>query len=252
MVAIVACIGVVIGIGVVLVARFSRHPSSTRIALYGDSLSMQSAQDFEYLSTVAGAPVLLRAYNGWAVCDVLPRIPGDVSSWGPTVAVLEFSGDNFTPCMRGYEIGTAPYYAKYRADMQAALDDLLRHHVRVVLVGVPLDAWPSISANVVYLNTMYQELAAANRGVTYADAGASVLSHGRFTWRLTCLPREPCRGPSGTNVVRAPDGVHFCPTGQTKVEGPYDICDVYSSGAYRFATAMLDPALGRTPRSAGG
>jgi len=249
-VAIVACIGVL----AVLVAHFSSHPASPRIALYGDSLSMQSAKDFEYLATVAGAPVLLGAYNGWAVCDVLPRIPGDVSSWAPTVAVLEFSGDFFTPCMHGFQMGTPAYYAKYRADTQAAIDDLVHHRVRVVLVGIPLDAWPDLSANATYLNTIYRQLAEANRaeGVSFSDAGQAVMADGRFTTHLRCLPHEPCTGPWGSNVVRSPDGVHFCPTGNTTVEGSFDLCDVYSSGAYRFATAMLDPALGRRSSSAGG
>ena len=133
--------------------------------------------------------------------------------------------------------------------MQAAIDILVRHDVKVVLIGAPLDAWPNLSANVTYINTIYEELAAANRrgGVTYSDAGQSVLADGRFTWRLACLPHEPCTGPSGSNTVRSPDGVHFCPTGITTLDSPYNLCNVYSSGAYRFATAMLDPALGRRP-----
>jgi hypothetical protein len=236
-----------IAVAVVLVGFVFRASSGPRIVLYGDSLSMQSAQDFDYLATVAGAPVLLRAYNGWAPCDVLPRIPEDLASWDPGVAVLEFSGNNFTRCMQGYAIGSAPYDAKYRADVQAAIDVLVHHGVRVILAGAPLDAWSNLSANVTYLNALYRELAAANRsrGVSFTDAGQSVLADGRFTMRLPCLPREPCTGGDGTNVVRSPDGVHFCPTGTTHVEGWYDLCDVYSSGAFRFATAMLDPALGR-------
>jgi hypothetical protein len=57
------------------------------------------------------------------------------------------------------------------------------------------------------------------------------------------LSFEPCTGPAGTNVVRSPDGVHFCPDGHTKIEGAYIVCDVYSSGAFRFAMAMLASAL---------
>jgi len=41
-----------------------------------------------------------------------------------------------------------------------------------------------------------------------------------------------------TNVVRSPDGVHFCPeeTGTTWT----GVCPVYSSGAFRFAEAMVE------------
>ena len=47
--------------------------------------------------------------------------------------------------------------------------------------------------------------------------------------------------------MRAPDGVHFCPNGQTTLVGGLEECDVYSSGAWRFAAAMLGSAL--TPPS---
>ena len=86
-------------------------------------------------------------------------------------------------------------------------------------------------------------LAAANTGVEYVDAGQAVMADGSFTWTLPCLSGEPCTGPSGTNVVRAPDGVHFCPNGIATQVGYFHECTVYSSGALRFATAMLSPVL---------
>ena len=60
------------------------------------------------------------------------------------------------------------------------------------------------------------EIAAHEANVRYVDAGAAVLDDGRWTETLSCLPGEPCAGgtdPLGrsVNVVRAPDGVHFCP-----------------------------------------
>jgi hypothetical protein len=115
--------------------------------------------------------------------------------------------------------------------------------VRVILVGAPMDAAARLNNNIERLNTAYTILAASIRGVSYVDAGQSVLANGRFTWTLPCLQSEPCNGPGGTNVMRSPDGIHFCPTGRTTIQGPYSVCDVYSSGAYRFATAMLVPAL---------
>ena len=108
----------------------------------------------------------------------------------------------------------------------------------------PYDASAAENQNVTDLNQIYASIAAANVGVTYINADQAVMNDGAFTWNLPCLPSEPCIGPSGTNVVRAPDGVHFCPTGQTAIEGYFAVCNVYSSGAYRFAVAMLAPALG--------
>ena len=111
--AIVAAI-VVVAVAVLVVDAFLT-PRPTRIALYGDSLSMQSAQDFQFLAVESGKTTLLGGYGGIAPCDVLPRLDGDATSWHPDVAVLEFVGDDLTPCMRGYAAGTPAYYAKYPA-----------------------------------------------------------------------------------------------------------------------------------------
>jgi hypothetical protein len=102
---------------------------------------------------------------------------------------------------------------------------------------------PSSSRNLSSLNDIYQSLADSNPGVTYADAGQAVMANGQFTWTLPCLSGEPCTGPHGTNVVRSPDGVHFCPDGKSTLVGYLEECDVYSSGAVRFASAMLKWAL---------
>jgi hypothetical protein len=214
-----------------------------RIALYGDSLGMEAGPDFAFLAQEAGASALVRTYGGLAVCDFLQTMATDAATWRPTAAVLEFSGDNFTPCMAGDPIGSPQYYAKYRSDLQSAIDILRPHGTEVFLIGVPFDATAATNTNIANLNRLYASLAGTNTGVTYVDAGSAVMADGAFTRTLPCLPAEPCTGPSGTNIVRAPDGVHFCPTGDTTIEGYFAVCNVYSSGAFRFATAMLGPAL---------
>ena len=214
-----------------------------RIALYGDSLASEAGQDFAYLAGAAGAPVLIRTFPGVAICDDLATMAADARSWHPTVAVLAFSGDAFTPCMAGYPLGSPAYFAKYVKDAETAVAIFGSVGARVVLVGLPLDASAGGSRNVTTLNHNYESLATGNGDVTYDDAGQAVLAAGRFTRTLPCLPFEPCTGPAGTNIVRAPDGVHFCPTGRATLVGYFEECDVYSSGAFRFASAMLGPAL---------
>ncbi len=218
-------------------------PGPPRIALYGDSLGMEAGMDLTFLAHVSGASSLVRTYGGLAVCDLLPSMASDAASWHPTAVILEFTGDNFTPCMAGNPIGSPQYYAKYHTDLQTAIDLFRPYGTEVFLTGIPYDASANVDLNVANLNQLYVSVAAANPGVTYVDAGQAVMANGAFTWTLPCLPAEPCTGPSGTNVIRAPDGVHFCPTGDTALEGYFAVCNVYSSGAFRFAEAMLGPAL---------
>jgi hypothetical protein len=222
-------------------------PGPPRIALYGDSLVSEAAQDFAFLGTNSGASVRVHTFPGTATCDWFPTMSTEAQSWQPTAVVLAFSGDAFTSCMGGVQLGTPQYFAKYSADTQTAISIFRSVGTKVVLVGLPLDASASLSQNASALNQIYQSLAASNIGATYDDAGQAVMANGQFTWTLPCLPFEPCTGPAGTNVVRAPDGVHFCPDGRTTLVAGLEECDVYSSGAFRFAAAMLGPAL--TPPS---
>ena len=222
-----------------------RSPPSVppRVALYGDSLGNEAGEDFSSLAQAAGASAFVRAFPGTAPCDWLSEMSVDDASFHPTAVVLLFSGANFTPCMSGYAFASPQYYAKYQTDVQAAIDLFRSDGAQVFLVGLPYDESPTLSANVANLNQLYASMAAANTGVDYVDAGQSVMAYGSFTWTLPCLPGEPCTGPSGTNVVRAPDGVHFCPNGDSTQVDYFTECTVYSSGAFRFATAMLNPVL---------
>jgi hypothetical protein len=214
-----------------------------RVALFGDSLGNEVGEDFSSQAQAAGGGAFVRAFPGTAPCDWLPQMAADDADFHPTDVVLLFSGANFTPCMDGYPINTSEYFAKYQADVQAAIDVLRADGAHVYLVGLPYDASPGLTANAANLNQLYAGIAAANAGVDYVDAGQSVMSYGSFTWTLPCLPGEPCTGPSGTNIVRAPDGVHFCPNGVTTQVDYFTECSVYSSGAFRFAAAMLSPIL---------
>ncbi len=113
----------------------------------------------------------------------------------------------------------------------------------VVLIGQPADSTARLTRNGSAVNQLYRSIAKATTGVTYDDAGQAVMAKGRFTWTLPCLSGEPCTGPHGTNIVRSPDGIHFCPNGKSTPDRGLEDCDVYSSGAFRFASAMLKAAL---------
>ena len=59
---------------------------------------------------------------------------------------------------------------------------------------------------------------------------------------------EPCpeasadSGAAG-NSVRDPDGLHFCPASAEAHRGVTGDCPVWSSGAFRYGTALARPAL---------
>jgi hypothetical protein len=215
-----------------------------RIALYGDSLVSESGQDFVSLATLSGASVQVHSFPGVSTCDYFTSMAAVSQGWHPTVAILAFTGDTFTACMDGVQMGTSQYFTKLRDDTKTAILIFRSVGAKVMLVSLPADASAVLTQNASAINQIYRSLAKAYPGVTLDDAGQAVMAKGRFTWTLPCLPGEPCTGPDRTNIVRAPDGAHFCPSGKASPVNGFEQCDVYSSGAFRFAAAMLKAALG--------
>jgi hypothetical protein len=227
--------------------------SARAVVLYGDSLASESQAHFVAALRSSGvADVRTRTFGGTALCDWLDEMRGDAVELRPSVAVIEFSGNAFTPCMQdssGAPVRGDAYYATYRADAVEALRTFSATNTRVIFVGAPVSrrAVEERRPDAGRLNAVYASLATAG-GAGYADAGAAVLARGRWTATLECLLAEPCTGgtdASGTpiNVVRAPDGVHFCPAAPEATDGVTGDCPVWSSGAFRFGTAMANAVI---------
>lgn len=223
-----------------LIALFTRGFANEgtgplRVVLWGDSLAFEAAAPFQ--STVeaqSGAAVLTRTFGGTAVCDWFEDMVVQLREWKPTVAVLAFSGNTVSACMRGRDVVGA-----YREDAADAVLLLTAAGVRVDLVEAPprpdqrLDA----SGNIV-LHYVWEEIDDHYPQTRVVHAGAAVTDHGAWTRRLPCLPHEEC-DPDGTVVVRSPDGVHLCPVQIP----PSTQCPVYSGGAFRYGTAMAQAVL---------
>jgi hypothetical protein len=220
----------------------------SQIALFGDSLAWE-AQPYwtELIHKDHEAALTFDTFGGTATCDWLGRMREVESEYHPKEVQLSFSGNNLTPCMKGYELYTKAYYDKYRADTLTAIGIFNSGRTHVYLIGAPITQQQQSVPNWQMLNMVYAEIAQADPArVTYVDAGRSVEGpDGTFAQTLPCLKGESCTGPTvdGTpsNIVRSSDGIHFCPSKEGNVGGVIGGCPVYSSGAFRFARAMAAP-----------
>jgi hypothetical protein len=213
------------------------------VVLYGDSLAWESRQPFSFTLAAAGADVKVQTWGGTAICDFFPSMRKAAAELRPDAVVIEFIGNAFSQCMRSRlaMAGVEPLDA-YRSDAQEILR--IFRHSRVYFVGAPVGA-PGKPGEFHggSLNAMYRNLAVHHQSARYIPADRSVLDHGRWTRTLPCLPREPCTGGTDSkgravNVVRAPDGTHFCPDGPSAEFGVTEACSVWSSGAFRYGTEM--------------
>ncbi|MEO1058249.1 MAG: hypothetical protein AAFY28_15165, partial [Actinomycetota bacterium] len=243
-------------------AHADRHPKPApplarpSVVLYGDSLAWEARHAFEFvLAERPDVRVEQRTFGGTAICDWHGAMADDAVAVHPGLVVVAFSGNNFTPCMAddaGHPLTGAALVERYASDAALVIDVFAGRGVEVVFAGAPIPAShtigaPSIAAQV---NARYLALAAQHDHVDYTDAGAAVLTDdGRWTATLPCLPDEPCAGVdqagNGVNVVRAPDGLHFCPTAPDAARGVTGECPEWSSGAFRFGAALAQPVIDR-------
>jgi hypothetical protein len=226
------------------------------VILYGDSLAWEAQDHFREALLRAGvAHVLVNTFGGTAICDWLDRMTTDAAALRPTAVVVEFSGNALTPCMSdliGRSLAASPtvYHEKYATDAEAVVRIFSAVGTRVYFAGAPKSREAEVTndTNAGWLNRQYAKISLAT-GNRYVDAGAVVLDHGHFTDALPCLVSEPCAGAATSsegraeNVVRAPDGGHFCPGAHAAVRGVTEACPVWSSGAYRFGRAMAAPVI---------
>ena len=231
----------------------AENASEPRIVLYGDSLSSESQGYFaEYLIRNGVTDLQTRTFGGTALCDYLGAMREDAAVFHPTTVVIEFSGNAFTPCMQdanGTPVTGDEFFARYRDAATEALRIFAPSGTHVYFVGSPVSSrtLQTRNRNSEGLNRLYASLSKLGLS-TYVDAGAAVLDHGHWTETLPCLADEPCADATDTNgtptnVVRAPDGVHFCPGSPGAVRGVTGECPVWSSGAFRFGSAMATPVV---------
>ena len=230
-----------------------RHLGRTTVILYGDSLAWEAAGQFvEAFAGRSDVTVLTRTFGGTAICDFLPQMRDDATVLEPGWVVVEFSGNAFTPCTRddsGRSLSGDALIERYRTDARRVVDIFSPLGTEVVFAGSPIpksvDGQSGFNGG--RLNGMYSELAAHSSSARFVDAGAAVLDAGRWTATLPCLPAEPCidadAGGHPVNIVRAPDGGHFCPNDVGPAAGVTGVCPVWSSGAFRYASAMAAPVL---------
>ncbi len=224
------------------------------VVLYGDSLAWEAQDAFvEALGDRTGLTVVVRTFGGTAICDWLGTMADDATSLSPGAVVVEFSGNTMTPCMQdtaGQPLAGTAFVERYTADAEAVIATFAPTGAQIVFAGAPISrsAEESGDFNGGRLNDLYERIGRIHDGVRYFDAGASVLASGHWTATLPCLPGEPCTGGfdaagQPVNVVRAPDGGHFCPASKDAVRGVTGACPMWSSGAFRYGSALAHPVI---------
>ncbi len=224
------------------------------VVVYGDSLTFEANRYIPALAAQFHLHVSVHAYIGTAICDWFDDMVHRLPAAHPAVVVDAFYGNSFTRCMRdsrGNDLRGAATAAKYRRDARAAAAIAIAADANVVFVGAPRARAQMASTHWQAVRYQYRVIAARYPGrVVFADSGTDIAPNNTFAAKLPCLPRERALvDPDGTRpcvngrvVVRAPDGLHFCPRGLDSARLDPGGCAGYMSGAYRYAREIVEQA----------
>jgi hypothetical protein len=215
----------------------------TRVILYGDSLASEAAAEFAARLCAPDVEVLTSTQPGAALCDFTTTIESDVDARAPDLVLIQFSGNNITPCVadpQGHPLVGDALLDRYGADAEQLATALDGRPVAVAWVAHPGAA----GAGEPPLRDVYAAVVASHAGSSFLIDGGVGLRDPSGTYRLElpCLPEEVALSSCFQQriIVRLPlDGFHFCPVLASGA------CPVYNAGAVRFGRALADPVRAR-------
>jgi hypothetical protein len=251
-------IAALVAVGVVLLQLPAQGTVSHVALAYGDSLTYETTPTVA--ARFASKPswrVTVRAYPYVALCDMVGWLQADlVSGARPTIITVETHGGDSTPCMDepdGTQIvrDSPDYYAHYRADFDAFFAAATSIGARVVVFATPPDKAATSQIEQNTLTAIATTEAGLFHGVSISKAGRTALGGNRWRQTERCVAIETaamgCDTTTDQIIVRAPDTVHFCPTGYADLNALLAGCPIYSSGAYRYGRALAS-AIVNPPR----
>lgn len=212
--------------------------------LIGDSLTVEAGPTWQRMLDVHGIRPEQHSFGGTAPCDWFGDIDKTVDELRPAVVIFSFVGTTLTPCTRGDHgepLLPDALAARYHRDADHATDLAGRFGATVVWTNGPIPATPPPGYK--QIRAAFEAVARHNPRTRYVDGDELIAPYGIYAETQPCLFFEPC-GPGGRNIVRAPDGIHFCPFSiPTAVPTSDGRCWTYSSGATRFAITLARPVL---------
>lgn len=222
-----------------------QHHGKWRVNLYGDSLSVEAGPHIaRSLRKGKQAIFVNRAVSGTAPCDWRADIRRDVARKQVDLAIVEVYGNNASDCQLEIAGGKRPrtdgskYWAMYRKDLKDTID-LFPPSVKVMLVAAPAASVDRLSgsSHKAHMLALMKTLAGHRDNSFVVDAGLRVEEpSGYFTRVMKCARPGPCTNhPStGLAIVRAHDGLHFCPPIMFAKTDLLKHCPVVAYGAWRF------------------
>ena len=201
-----------------------------RVAVYGDSLTVQAWDYIIGLALYGGLQLLGDRFSGTALCDWRDDMERVLAS-RPAYLVFGFAGNNVTDCT-GHEVGAA-LGKIYERDARAIVQAAAKVGTHVIIVGPPDMGLKYNQRNAAAVRDAMVRVAddAGDDAVTFVDSRDEISPDG-FDPFADCKDFETQQlgCTDGKIRIRSPDGVHWT---QPNNFG-------YSGGSWRWATQFFE------------
>lgn len=211
------------------------------VAVFGDSLTMESGREIDALAAAHGYRVTRYARSGQTPCDGLAGLD-EVVAGPPTIVVFAYVGNNhlYSGCLGSDGQTVAEADARYRELLTSMAARASAAGSKVGFLGGP--AWPGNDLAAEVYDTVRS--IADERGDPFVDGGRYVTPDRTWSATVPCEPDEPGCTDGRIAVHLAgtgfPEDVHFDCASPGYALGENVPCPVRSAGGHRFALALDD------------
>lgn len=203
-------------------------PSSTvapterveRVLVVGDSITQSAQEPITAALAAQGADVRILAWGGTAPCDWIDPVTTEVATFDPDVVLIEFAGNDLTPCIADTPRNHPDFINRYTADATALTTAARAGGATVRWTSVPHVDHHAHEAIARRLNEQYRAL--SDDGVL-TPLRAALTVDGGFARDDRCRAATECgdAAPFTSVQIRSDDGLHLAPAGTVRMASVY-------------------------------
>ena len=230
------------------------------VAMFGDSIGYEAEPFFAARLEASGRFVVRdRTTAASAPCDWIWGLKAAPLVPQPAAVVVETLGVSLSNCQMDSSGNrpardSAAYFAMYERHLRKFID-MFPKKTKIFMSSAPATSsgvgYASGARHAQLMMKMLASVAATRSNAKVVNAAASIqTSKGFFVRSMPCLAAFPCSDDPtpGHAVVRALDGIHFCPPyGPLGTSRYLRQCPVPDIGAMIFGSALAAPVLTAFP-----
>lgn len=191
-----------------------------RVLVVGDSITQSAQEPIVAALEQPGAEVHVLAWGGTAPCDWIGPVADEVADFDPDVVLIEFAGNDLTPCIADTPRSHEGFIDRYATDATNLTEAARAGGATVRWTSVPYIAHDDHEAIARQLNELYRSL--SDDGVL-TPLRAALTVDGGFGLADRCRAAAECGdAPAFSPVpIRSDDGLHLAAAGNVRMASVY-------------------------------